>query len=84
MSEHIPFVGVGPNPNGPDLPLGLGMRLAQEPRAMEVYGRLTNPQKESVIGYIQSCETGDDSKSRIEQVIKLLGEDNPDAIFWLS
>ena len=39
--ENKPFIGMGNNPDGPDLPSGLSMHLGQEPEAISNYGRLT-------------------------------------------
>jgi uncharacterized protein YdeI (YjbR/CyaY-like superfamily) len=66
------FIGTGRNPEGPDLPLGFGMRLAQDPRAMDTFGTLSEGQKAQVIGYIQSCCTGDDAERRIETAVSSL------------
>jgi len=66
------FIGTGHNPDGPDLPLGLGMHLAQEPKALQAYGNLSNSEKESVINYIQSSTSGDDAKNRIMESISRL------------
>jgi len=64
-----PFVGIGHNPEGKDLPLGFGMQLAQIPEAMDTYGRMSQPQKDAVIGYIQRCETSEDAEQRINTVV---------------
>jgi hypothetical protein len=69
MSEKTPFIGVGHNPDGPDLPLGFGMLLAQEPEAITHYGALTNDQKSTVIRYIQSAATGEEAKNRIADAV---------------
>lgn len=70
MAENKPFIGVGRNPEGPDLPLGFGMQLAQEPAAITHYGELTNEQKETVIHYIQSGTTGEDALNRIMNAVR--------------
>ena len=71
--EHQPFIGIGQNPDGPDLPIGLGMRLAQEPRAMDTFGRMSNGQKQALIHYIQSAkETGVDVEQRMAEVVTSL------------
>ncbi|MGI6150438.1 MAG: hypothetical protein ACOYIR_00565 [Christensenellales bacterium] len=66
------FIGTGINPDGPDLPLGFGMHLAQDAKALETFGRMTNAQKSEVIGYIQGATTGDDAKRRIAEAVKFL------------
>lgn len=72
MNKNPNFIGTGHNPDGPDLPLGFGMQLAQEPDAMDAYGRLTNEQKTAVIRRIQSGSTGDDAKNLIAETISQL------------
>lgn len=69
MDQDKPFIGVGRNPEGPDLPLGFGMLLAQEPEAIARYGALSNDKKASVIRYIQSGATGEDAKNRIANAV---------------
>jgi len=77
MAENKPpFLGMGRNPEGPDLPLGFGMLLAQEPAAVTRYGQLTNEQKSSVIRYIQSGATGEDAKNRIANAVIGLRDGN--------
>ena len=66
------FIGTGKNPDGPDLPLGLGMRLAQEPSAMETFGKMSNGQKETMIKYLQSTNTGEEAESRMSEVVENL------------
>lgn len=68
MSDNT-FIGVGDNPDGPDLPLGLGMRLAGNPRAMTTFGRMSNNQKTTMIGYLQSKTSGDDAENRMAEVL---------------
>ena len=71
------FIGIGknPNPNVPDIPLGFGMELAQNPKAMNAYGNLTNAQKSQMIGYIQSSATGEEAKARITHTLNMLAGD---------
>lgn len=66
------FVGTGRNPDGPDLPIGFGMHLAQNPRAMEAYGRLSKQRQRELIGYIQGGGTGEDALNRIMSTIAML------------
>ena len=66
------FIGVGNNPDGPDLPLGLGMRLGMEPQAMKTFAMMSNGEKEAAINYIQSNKNGTDAKHRIEEVVESL------------
>ena len=76
MDRESPFIGMGRNPEGPDLPLGFGMQLAQEPAAVSRYGALTSDQKAQVIRYIQSGATGDDAKNRIANAVTGLRDGN--------
>jgi uncharacterized protein YdeI (YjbR/CyaY-like superfamily) len=68
--QNKPFIGIGSNPQGKDLPLGLGMQLAQESEAMNTYTALTQPKRDKIVDYIQSCTSGEDSKRRISTVIE--------------
>jgi uncharacterized protein YdeI (YjbR/CyaY-like superfamily) len=70
--DHSNFIGVGKNPDGPDLPLGLGMELAQNPKAMNAFGAMTKEEKADIISHIQGAATGDEAKSRIREVIRKL------------
>ena len=77
MNHTDSFIGVGknPNPNVPDIPLGFGMELAQNPAAMTAYGSLSDAEKTRMIGHIQASATGDDAKERIRQAVnQLAGE----------
>lgn len=76
--ENNTFIGTGHNPDGPDLPLGFGMRLAQEPDAMSAYGMLSKSEQASVIRYIQACSSGEDSKNRIAAAVNGLKENRKD------
>jgi len=69
---NSPFIGIGHNPEGVDLPLGFGMRLAQEPRAMDTFGSLDEGGKNRVVSYIQAASSGDDAKNRIETAVNSL------------
>ena len=68
------FTGMGHSPDGVDLPLGFGMQLAQQPKAMDAFGRLTTQQKAEVVRYIQGGATGDDAKRLIQDAIGKLKE----------
>ena len=74
MSDNT-FIGMGRNPHGPDLPLGMGMRLMQDPQAREAFGRLTRAKQTDLIDYVQGGSTGDEAKTRMEEAIdRLRGE----------
>ncbi|MEA4897326.1 hypothetical protein ACH6CV_06850 [Bacillota bacterium Meth-B3] len=74
MEHNQPFIGTGPNPEGPDLPLGLGMLLAQEPAAIDNFGKLDVAGKEAVVRYVQSGATGEDAQNRIAEAVVRLRE----------
>ena len=73
---HEPFIGIGHNPDGPDLPLGFGMQLAQEPRAVETFGRLSKDERAKVIRYIQAATSGPDARERIAVTVEGLKNNN--------
>ena len=73
MGEQ-PFVGIGHNPDGADLPLGLGMNLMQHPAAMDTFGRMSEPQKEQLIAYLKSAHTGEEAESRMMRAIQALSD----------
>ncbi|MDR1101275.1 MAG: YdeI/OmpD-associated family protein [Clostridiales bacterium] len=68
------FIGTGknPNPNEPDIPLGLGMELAQNPKAMENFGKMSAERRADIINRVQNAKTGEDAKTNISQVISEL------------
>jgi len=66
---NTPFIGIGKNPEGKDLPLGLGMQLAQVPEAMSTFGNLSQPQRDNIVDYIQGCVSSEDAKARIASVV---------------
>lgn len=69
MSEYSNFIGIGKNPDGPDLPLGFGMSLAQEPKAMQAYGNMSKEQKAAMIRQIQNCSTGEEAREHIAAAV---------------
>ena len=73
------FIGTGknPNPNVPDIPLGFGMELAQNPQAMSAFGQLSDERKTSLIKHIQGASTGQEAKDRIAQAISGLTSGQP-------
>ena len=68
------FIGLGhnPNPNVPDIPMGFGMELMQNPKAWEAFGNLPDSEKTRIIEEIQTAQTGDQAKTNIEQAIEEL------------
>lgn len=69
-----PFIGVGHNPEGPDIPLGFGMQLAQDPKAVETFGKMSKDEKRAVIKYVQDCRTGDEAKKHVAHAVNCLHE----------
>ncbi len=68
------FVGMGhnPAPGVPDIPMGLGMRIAQDPRAMQGFTQLSDDHKRQLIGYVQAAQTGDEAKERVRNAVSML------------
>lgn len=72
MNEKDSFIGMGknPNPNVPDIPLGLGMALFQEPGARQYFESLSDSQKTKIISYVHDGnETGQEVQEKITQTI---------------
>ena len=74
--DNSSFVGIGrnPDPNVPDIPLGLGMELMQQSDARRGFEILNSGEKTRVIEYIQASVDGDDTKERIRTVINKLAD----------
>ena len=70
------FIGTGKNPDGPDIPLGLGMQLAQNPKAMATFGKMTSTQKRELIRQIQGAPTGDAARAQVSGAINRLEQGN--------
>lgn len=62
------------NGKAPELPLGLGMALAQNTDALNRFGALTAERQSALVSYIQSATTGNDAKARIENVVRDLSQ----------
>lgn len=58
------------------MPLGLGMAIAQDTRAMDGFFSLDDRQKIELVDYIQSAQTGEEAKSRIESTVQMLHDGN--------
>lgn len=54
------------------LPIGLGMRLALDMKAMTNFANLPDEKKKELINYIESSTTGDEAKNRVSEVISSL------------
>lgn len=63
---------LGQNPEGLEMPVGLGMQLAQDTEAMTRFGRLSQAQQQAVVRYVQSGATGDDAKNRVDEAVERL------------
>lgn len=75
MSENQSFIGIGPNPdpNVPDIPLGLGMALFQDQDARNCFEGLNDSQKTQVINYVQTGNvTGYDARNKIDNAVSKL------------
>ena len=69
MDERA-FIGMGRNPHGKDIPLGLGMHMAQDAEALSKFSELTQPQRDRLVQYVHDSPTGDATVSRIAEVIQ--------------
>ncbi len=56
------------NDNGA-LPIGFGMNLAQDEKAMEGFSALSETEREKLVQYIKASSTGDEAKERIKTVV---------------
>ena len=56
----------------PELPLGLGMSLAQSPTAYRTYATLPNARKHALIGYIQNVRDNGQAGLRMNDVVDKL------------
>ena len=65
-----PFIGMGPAPDGIDLPLGLSMGLSMHPKAAETFGKMNSEEKWAAIRYVQTGSSGEEAKRRIEGAIR--------------
>lgn len=54
------------------LPVGLGMRLALDMKAMTNFSNLPEAKKQELIGYIESSTTGEEAKNRVTEVVNSL------------
>lgn len=65
-----------------NMPLGLGMAIAQDTRAMNGFFSLSSNQKAQLFDYISASSTGDEAKKRTEKVKELLKEPNIEQKFF--
>lgn len=66
------FIGMGTNPEGPDLPQGFGMQLSQNPKALNAFAKMPNDQKNALIRGMQGATTGEDAAARMANAIEQL------------
>ena len=58
------------------VPVGLGMKLALDMKAMTNFANLSDQKKQEVVDYIKSSPTGDEAKNRVSEVVNNLHEGN--------
>ncbi len=57
--------------NGPDVPLGFGMALAQNPDAMDVFSALTEPQRRQVLDKSRRIRSKAEMRSYVDSLVGL-------------
>jgi hypothetical protein len=62
----------------PDMPVGLGMSLAQNNKAFSYFGSLSESDKAKVINYVKGSSTGEQAKSRVQDAVNMLSENRND------
>lgn len=79
MNDRV-FVGLGknPDPNGLDMPIGLGMELYQNKTALHYFAALSQEERNAVIKYVEGGKTGSEAKSRVNSAITNLKHRNID------
>ena len=63
-----------PNRLSVDMPLGLGLSLGQDMEALSFFGSLPDRTKGQIIAYVQSTNTGEEAKARIQKAAECLGK----------
>jgi len=58
------------------VPVGLGMKLALDMKAMNNFAKLPDHKKQEVVDYIKGSTTGDEAKNRVSEVVSNLHEGN--------
>lgn len=64
-------------PTPEELPVGLMMRMAQDPCAMEHFFQMSHERQQGMLDHIRASQTGDEAKSRIEASLEFLDADEP-------
>lgn len=57
-------------PNYRDLPLGLGISLAQDLEAMSNFGAMDREVQKRIIDYVQGGLTGEDAHRRVQEAVE--------------
>lgn len=55
-----------------EIPVGLGMRLALDMKAMTNFANLSDEKKRELVSYIKGSTTGDDAENRVSEVVSNL------------
>ena len=55
-----------------ELPVGLGMRMALDMKAMTKFASLSQEEKKNLINYVESSTTGEEARNRVSEVISNL------------
>lgn len=55
-----------------EMPVGLGMKLALDMKAMNNYANLSDEKKKELVMYVKGSTTGDDAKNRVAEVVSNL------------
>ena len=55
-----------------EIPVGLGMRLSLDMKAMTNFSNLSEARKRELISYIEGSTTGEDAKNRVTEVVNSL------------
>ncbi|MEA4824041.1 MAG: hypothetical protein VB111_08005 [Clostridiaceae bacterium] len=55
-----------------DMPLGLGIRIAQDPRATEAFAMLPEESRKRLILYVEGAATGDEALERVRNAVSAL------------
>ena len=59
-----------------ELPVGFGMSLALDMKAMANFSALTDGKKEELVNYIKNSTTGYEAKEKITEVVNRLHNDS--------